>query len=286
MPQFYLRNWTTESGGKLWRCARMPRGNLHDQPSSPKATGFERDLYTLSDTTPLVPAGDRYLIEDDFFKKIDNDAAGALNTLLTAGVTALDEAARTAWALFLSSLLERTPHQLLAMDAKAKAIVDQSYEKLQADSDPEGRARFSSIMGDDARSALARNHVRYRMVARIQNPVMLDHLKRLRWVIANNTNPDFEFITTDAPLVVNYGDQGPKLDVLAISLNPQRLFFAYPSSWNEDGEYLETLGMMAFVHNVLLLEQPCNFVYSRSKLEDGDIIKLRKATDLFLTRRA
>jgi hypothetical protein len=119
VPQFYLRSWTREPKGELWRCARMPRGNLHDQSSSPKATAFEKDLYTLSPGTPIVPAQNPYTIEEDFFKELDNDAAGAFATLLNGGVSALYETARTKWALFLNSLLERAPDHLKRLDAKA-----------------------------------------------------------------------------------------------------------------------------------------------------------------------
>jgi len=284
VPQFYLRGWAREPSGELWRCARMQRGNLHDQSSSPKATGFEWDLYTLSPATPIVPAPAPYTIEEDFFKKLDNDAAGALATLLDGGVSALGDAGRTNWALFLNSLLERAPDHLEQLDAKAQAIVDESYERLQAGSDPEGRERFSRIMHYDARAATARNYVRYRMMERIKDPATIARLKDSRWLIVNNTNADFEFITTDCPIVINYGSAGPGLDVLAISLTPQRLFVLHPTSWGKDGEYRETLGLLAFAHNLLLLDRPCTYVYSRSKLQDGDIVKLRKAVALSLKR--
>lgn len=286
MPQFYLRNWTREPKGELWRCARTPRGDLHDQSSSPKATAFEKDLYTLSSATPIVPASTPYTIEDEFFRELDNDAAGALNTLLSGGISALDDTARTAWALFLNSLLERAPDQLKQLDAKAKAIVDQSFDRLQAGADPEGRERFRRVMNDDARAGAARNYVRYRMMDRIKDPATIARLTNSRWLIVNNTNPDFEFITTDSPVVINYGSAGPGLDVLAISLNPQRLFLLHPPSWGEGDEYRETLGLLAFAHNLLLLDRPCTYVYSRSKLEDGDIVKLRKAADLALKSRS
>lgn len=284
VPQFYLRNWTREPNGELWRCARMPRGNLHDQSSSPKATAFEKDLYTLSSATPIVPAAAPYTIEEEFFKELDNDAAGALATLLSGGVSALDNAGRKAWALFLNSLLERAPDHLRRLDAKAQAIVDQSYDRLQAGSDPEGRERFSRIMNEDARTATARNYVRLGMMERIKDPVTIAGLADSRWLIVNNTNPDFEFITTDSPVVINYGSAGPGLDVLAISLSPQRLFLLHPTSWGKDTEYHETLGLLAFAHNLLLLDRPCTYIYSRSKLQDGDIVKLRKAVEISLKR--
>jgi hypothetical protein len=139
-------------------------------------------------------------------------------------------------------------------------------------------------MNDDARAATARNYVRYRMMERIRDEATIARLKVSRWLIVSNTNPDFEFITTDSPIVINYGSAGPGLDVLAISLSPQRLFVLHPTSWGEDAEYGETLGLLAFAHNLLLLDRPCTYVYSRSKLQDGDIVKLRKAVDLSLKR--
>lgn len=239
-------------------------------------------LYTLSEATVLNSSRDRFSVEREFFQEIDNDAAVAFAALLTGGVNALDERGRNSWAVFLNSLHERRPRLLAEMDARAKAILDRAYEHLQAGSDPEGRERFSRIMSDEVRAGMARNEVRYEMMRRIREPKTIGRLLETKWRIVNNLNPEFEFITTDSPLIVNCGRDEPAFATLVIALDPQKLFFLYPSDWSDDASTRETLGLMAVVHNPLLLDGDCQFIYSRTKLEDGDFIRIRRGAELFL----
>lgn len=284
VPESYLRGWLDPTSGQLWRCVRTPVGALHDKAVSPKSTGFEWDLYKFSDATPLLPVAEPNFVEKDFFRKIDNDGALALATLRDVGIGGLDESGRDAWAIFLNALLERRPDRLALMEQRARAVADRTFHALQTGSEPDDRERFARLLTEGVRGGMSRNFVRQQMMERISKTSAIEQIKRGRWVVVKNFNPEFEFITTDAPVVLNYGTTQSSLQVLGIALTPEKLFFVYPQEWADDAESREALGLMAFVHNVLLLDAPCTYIYSRTELTDGDTIYLRRAADLWLGR--
>lgn len=284
VPESYLQGWVDSTSGRLWRCVRTPIGGLHDKAVSPRSTGFEWDLYKFSDATPLLPAANPNFVEKEFFQKIDNDGALALAALRDVGIGGLDESGRDAWAIFLNALLERRPDRLALLEERARAVADRTFHALQAESEPDDQERFAQLLTDELRGGMSRNFVRQHMMERISNASAIEQIKRGRWVILKNFNPEFEFITTDAPIVLNYGTTQSSLQVLGIALTPEKLFFVYPQEWADDAESREALGLMAFVHNVLLLDAPCTYIYSRTELTDGDTIYLRRAADLWLGR--
>jgi hypothetical protein len=283
VPEFYLRGWVTEPTNTLWRCVLSPVGKLHDKAVSPKATGFEQHLYTLSLDTPLGPVDDVSFIESSFFQKIDNDAAAVLPKLAEANLD-LDDAERTAWSSFLLSLFERSPDRLNATETRAREVLDRCYDALQLDSEPADQLHFSQLMTDVRRQGFARNHVRHLMTERIRNPNAIARLKREYWCVVDNPNVGYEYITTDGPLVVDFGEREKDFVTLAIALNPGKLFVVHPPEWKGDADALDVLVSMATYHNALLVRCGCDYVYSHTQLQDNELIRHRLAAELYLRR--
>jgi hypothetical protein len=76
-------------------------GKVEAQPKSPRATGFERDLYR-TDGAP-----DAQHVEKNFMSPLDNDAARALQKIPSGNATPWSGAERTAWTTFIPSLFFR-----------------------------------------------------------------------------------------------------------------------------------------------------------------------------------
>jgi hypothetical protein len=198
LPQFYLRQWVGDDG-KLWRCRREPSGVVSEKAVAPRATAFEPDLYAIRDATG-IDVYDPHIIETEFFSGIDSDAALVHQKLLGPLPVRLSDEDRHAWALFLMSLLERTPARLGPLDHAAPAIAEQVNAHLRAACvTPESRAYLDEILADLDTVQMARNAIREFMVKEIRNAAAVDALKSLTWLVVprETTTP---LLTTDCPL--------------------------------------------------------------------------------------
>ena len=90
-PEFYLGEWAGLDG--LVCEIKKAYGKVEARRKSPKASGFERDLYRT------VGVHDEQHVEQNFMSPLDNDAAGALQKILSGDGTEWSGAERTAWGL-------------------------------------------------------------------------------------------------------------------------------------------------------------------------------------------
>jgi len=291
VPQFYTRRWA-DGSGKVLCYKRVPNGRIVFNGVVPKGTGFEPDLYA---TPPAIfwENHAEQVIETEFFSPIDNDAAVALDKLPN-GASSLTDRERTAWALFMNSMLHRHRDDIFERDAKAPELAAAVKARfLDARSDPEDRKRIEETLADLDVNQLARTAHRTLMVQAIRDPRALDAMKSLAWEVIT-VNPDIPLITTDRPVLVNLGQERPGLELITMPLSPTRLFVAYPSQWrNPDGSSIdgvdELLSNVVFGHDLMLMsEQRCRFVYASSKLDDvmsdGRVVRMGVAVEAALKR--
>ena len=283
VPQFYLRQWAG-ADGRVWRYRREPSGLITERAVAPKGTAFEPDLYAVVDAGEIRPPHDPHIIETDFLSPIDNAAAPILKKLNESSPSPLDDAERTAWALFMNSLNERSPTTLGWRDQAAPDAAAQTVAHLRSmGTTPESRERMELILARMDVEQMARNSVRQFMVNEIRDPKVITYLKGLTWVVIGR-EPERPFITTDRPLLVNVVGPGPTtIHVLSMALSPTKLLFVHPSQWAMTDELRTLLGNLAFGHDLLLLHAGCTCVYSSQRIEDGSRVRLRRAVDFALT---
>lgn len=118
VPVFYLQSWAGEDG-KLCQFSRprnTPPGEPEPDPKifpvkalrrHPNAVGYIKDLYRFPDLNARLT---NYL-ENEFFLRVDNDAAAVMHALLR-GETRFDIHAKSAWARFLMSMFHRSPENI------------------------------------------------------------------------------------------------------------------------------------------------------------------------------
>ena len=112
IPQFYLRRW---AGDDDRICEfRRPYKKINLQRVYPKQTGFLDRLYEKRG----VPQSIAQQVEDKFMSPVDNFAAKALD-LIETDVDKIknDAEQRSAWSLFLITLMSRMPEDLAAITA-------------------------------------------------------------------------------------------------------------------------------------------------------------------------
>ena len=124
---------------------------------------------------------------------------------------------------------------------------------------------------------MARNLLREFMVNEIRDKEVIDYFKACSWLV---TAVSPELLTSDAPLIVNGGHDKDSISSLSMALSPSRLFVMAHPKWTIDNELLR---LIAFSHNLTLVDGPGQFIYSQHPVEDGPVVRLRYAIDNYFS---
>jgi hypothetical protein len=121
IPVFYLKRWCSGDDKKICEYSR-PHKDIYDRRIFPVQTGFLDRLYETKGVPKLIAQQ----VEDDFMKSVDTDASEALQ-LIETGDPKIDSDPehRSAWSLFLITLMTRMPEDV---DALGK-ILDDDWER-------------------------------------------------------------------------------------------------------------------------------------------------------------
>jgi hypothetical protein len=116
IPVFYLKQWR-DSTKRVIEFSRPYKSIVKTRNVDPDGTGYVRGLYRM----PGVADEHAEIIEQTFFKRVDDQAAIALQKLLKTDLMGWSLELRKSWTLFLLSLFMRSPK--IVADALA-AITD------------------------------------------------------------------------------------------------------------------------------------------------------------------
>lgn len=120
MPKFYLKNWHDDDGKGLWRYIRNKVNKISSRRLPAKSICCEEHLYSLMPHTSWEVLNHQSdVVEKVFFQKVDDAAANVHQKLNTGGLQDLTDKDKSDWAIFLNSLIERSPKRI-------KEIRDQS----------------------------------------------------------------------------------------------------------------------------------------------------------------
>ena len=125
-PEFYLGEWTAPDG--LLCEIKKAYGKVEVQPKSPRATGFEHDLYR----TDGVSDEQALHVEKNFMSPLDNDAARALQKIVSGDRTEWSGKERTAWTTFILSLFFRSPENVTIIKDHIRDLWEQGKAALEA----------------------------------------------------------------------------------------------------------------------------------------------------------
>jgi Protein of unknown function (DUF4238) len=259
IPVFYTRRWCT-SDGRLCEYSR-PRDSIRDQRVAPKSTGFQDRLYEMKGVPKLIAQR----IEDDFMSFVDNHAAAALALLETdpAKVNG-DQKQKSAWSLFLISLIMRTPEDVAALIAIWEDDWERDFEKLRAQYEKnkkpgEMRSLEEFIAQEDP-------HVRERW-AMSELPELIDHegigqlLNDMHWFVITTDPGSPRLLTSDRPLSI-FGKLGGPDCYLTLPIAPDRLFLAVSSKEKEAAFRTRPQKELIEETNVRTAQQAARYVYS------------------------
>jgi hypothetical protein len=201
VPVFYMRRWCA-SDGKLCEYSR-PRDKIYNRRVAPKSTGFQDRLYE----TKGVPQAIAQRIEDDFMSSVDNHAAAALGQLETdASKINSDQKHKSAWSLFLMSLIMRTPEDVAALIGiweddweRDFGKLREQYEKSKKPGETRSLEEFIAQEDPDVRERWAMSEL----------PDLIDHqevgqlLNNMHWFVLTMDADAPRLLTSDRPLFIS-----------------------------------------------------------------------------------
>jgi hypothetical protein len=125
IPEFFLRWWAGEDG-RLERYDRPIPSKIMVRRVFPSEAGWMKDLYASSGHR----LGPQWL-ETRVFRNIDSRAAPVLRKLNSDPIPTLSDEERSAWTVFLRSLLHRTPEYLRSTLSTGMAAFEETVEELR-----------------------------------------------------------------------------------------------------------------------------------------------------------
>lgn len=264
IPQFYLANWT---GGdcKFERYTKPVPRKIMVKRVFPSEAGWQPGLYA----SPGDRLGAQWL-ETKIFQAIDSRAALALRKMVAEPPQALTAADRSAWTLFLRSLLHRTPETLQGTVANAMSMIDaaiedarEQYPALKGPTDPETFDAFKAAMTLDERRRIALKA----LPSLIGNPRIGQFLHDMATRVFTLPEGTRDFLLSDAPLARTNGLKKEDGHI-AIPLSPRKLFVsAYRESLLDQLANMKPNELVANT-NKWTVESAQHFVAARDRSQD------------------
>ena len=228
-PEFLLKAWAKTTVDEKIESFRLDLPGYPSKRLAPKSTGFEHDLYAL--TQPHATDIDQQSVETAFLQHIDNSAARVLHKMSTTGLASLTQKDRCDWALFLMSLRQRTPENVLLLKNEGKRSLKDSlderpeeYKAISASSDPATLGEFTELY----LPGLIENFGIMMLRKLITNPERGHKILHMTWWLWNFEEYKNHLLLADRPSIFTSGIDDPDL-VIALPIGPKKAFVATES---------------------------------------------------------
>jgi Protein of unknown function (DUF4238) len=219
-PEFYLGEWAGLDG--LVCEIKKAYGKVEARRKSPKASGFERDLYRT------VGVHDEQHVEKNFMSPLDNDAARALQKILSGEGTEWSGAERTAWSTFILSLLFRNPENVTIIKDHIRQLWEQAMSALEADyaarrlpTAPETFDGYVALINPAAAEIGASDFLMKTIANERVGPTIFD----MHWTRHVLKNSKFQLLTSDRPIIMPWGLGDPRACIV-LPVSPTVVFVA------------------------------------------------------------
>jgi hypothetical protein len=220
VPQFALRYWA-ESDGKVPYFVRR-NGRVVRDRLMPEYTAFEPDLYAFTE----VPAHNRHTLEQEFFAKLESDAAPIYEKIERRDED-LSRQERQVWAIFLMAANARVPEKV----ALAKQITDKHVRRALAEKPEE----YLAVKGDAVEATLlewVENNVSgienlglIQIAKFLVNEDRIRQFLELEWIVHGLSHASVELLLADRPLWSYKHPTDPDF-ITMMPLSPRSVFIA------------------------------------------------------------
>lgn len=208
VPQFLLSRWGREDG-RIYTHRRSPEGALFETWLMPREVGAQNHLWSLSQYHK-----ERGIIESGFFSSIDSKAAEVLEKLQQRN--RLDDSERVEWALFILSLMIRSP----ATIEHIKTTMPQEVMDYAKQNAPYGLLQNLELMPgylEDVALSLS--------MLLTQDRRMLETILDMDWAIRYLPETNHRFLISDRLVTRMFSVSDPRC-LLAFPISPVSCFVA------------------------------------------------------------
>jgi len=269
IPKFHLNSWKDETGSLLFY-QKAGNGNIKSKRKHPSQVCFKNELYTLKEDLwefkNIVPDH----VENEL-AKIDNDAAKILEKILgVSSLSTLTTEEKKQWAIYVNSLLQRSPEKLTVSDAIVRSIISETINDIKSIATKESQDTWERCSKIFNAGSYSENHARLTSLSVIRDPDWITGLLKFKWliVVLDKAFP-YQFILTVNPVVTVGEDEN--IGMLALALTPSILWVAYPSSFDNSEELMDLMKHVVLFYNAAQIAKKPSFIISKDKLRNDGL---------------
>jgi Protein of unknown function (DUF4238) len=258
LPQSYQRGWIDVSGGV--QVYRWAYNKLVCNPKATRATGGRDGLYFI----PMAPRAEQNMMEEVFWKRIDQWGADGLALLRSSDPAAAARIDKDQLATFVMSFLFRNPNMVRYFNAWAKTSVlngclKDDYGKHRRPHEPASFEEFKVALDQPGMTELAAQFLRYQ----VENKAIRDQIMRMEWQVVTVPTTSDPILTSDVPIIVS-GALKDDDGCLILPLSSNEFFVAYNlGKIDMKKEISESVATGRFVRsmNKYVVEHRIDYVY-------------------------
>lgn len=258
LPRSYQRGWT-DALGRVY-VYRWAYNKLVCQPRTTKSTGGRNGLYFI----PMAAPGEQNMMEEVFWKRIDQWGADGLALLRTNSPAAAAKINKDRLATFVMSFLFRNPNMVEYFNAYAKKSIlngclKNNYTKYRRPHEPTSFEEFKVALEQRGMTELAAKCLRFQ----VENKDIRDEILKMEWQVVTVPATNEPILTSDVPIIINGAlkDDG---GCLILPLSTNEFFVAYNlGKIDMKKEISESVATGRFVRsmNKYVVEHRIDYVY-------------------------
>jgi hypothetical protein len=226
VPEFLQKPWADNSPDGKLKVFRLDIQGIPSTSHTPKHTGFEDDLYAL--TQEEVAGMEKQAVEERFLKIIDNNAARVRVKLERDGLKSLTIEDKMDWARFLMSLRLRQPDIVKVLKWESaqhlKATLNDQPEEYEALAAPEDAPTLEEWT-EQQYPGLIENFGLSFFHELVDNPEIGIKILKMKWRLCNFSEAPYDLLLSDNPCIFVHGIDDPNC-VIALPIHPRKAFMA------------------------------------------------------------
>jgi hypothetical protein len=269
IPEFHLNAWKNETGSLLLY-RKVSRGKVESRGKQPAQVCYKNDLYMLRED-PFGSFTSRPDHVENELGKIDDNAAKVLAKILSgSSLSALSVNEKRDWAIYVNSLLHRSPERLEELDTLMRSTITKTLDDIKACAAEETHKTWDDCGRIFTESSYGINHMRLLLLSTINENESIDGLLGYEWNLLNlQVSFPFKFILTEMPVVTF--EKENNIYMLALALTPSLLWFAFPRSLRNSEEFGEVVKHVVMVYNGVQLMRKPGFIISSAMLSNDGL---------------
>jgi len=272
IPAFFLKQWTGR-GGKLIEYTIKQR-KLVAKAVGPRSTGFETDLYALTDLPPELVQ----YVEQVFWDYADRGAAQALDIQLGLIPAAWDAELRTDWSRFVIGVHMRHPDVMSELREAVRDIWDTpdpdtqaKYERIKTPNDPSILEDYVAKLDPSIPAKVRMNLI----IKAFDNEEIGQRLNEMKWFVLDLSASRHTLLLSDRP--VQLTDLRKDDGIVALAVSPTKLFVAVNKTAigtaSEQRLRKAKPKEVVTAYNAFAVSRARRFVWTRDSSQEGFIGK-------------